>query len=73
MKDICHALDIPCIEKNIDQYDVYTADEAFITGTPFCMLPVTSLNGLSIGNGKVGEIFNKMLNCWSKSVGVQHS
>ena len=32
------------VEKNIEPYDVYTADEAFMTGTPFCMLPVTSLN-----------------------------
>ena len=70
MKDICHALGIPCIEKNIDPYDVYTADEAFITGTPFCMLPVTSLNGLSIGDGQVGPIFTKLLDCWSEKVGV---
>ena len=41
-------------EKNIEPYDVYNADEAFMTGTSFCMLPVTSLNGLKIGNGKVG-------------------
>ena len=27
-------------EKNIDQYDVYTSDEAFMSGTPFCILPV---------------------------------
>ena len=26
-----------------------------MTGTPFCMLPVTSLNGLNIGEGKVGK------------------
>ena len=33
---------MPVVERNIDAYDVYTADEAFMTGTPFCMLPVTS-------------------------------
>ena len=70
MKDVCSALDITCIEKNIEQYDVYTADEAFITGTPFCMLPVTSLNGLPIGDGKVGPTFTKLLDCWSEKVGV---
>ena len=41
------------IEKNIEAFDVYTADEAFMTGTPFCMLPVTSLNSVKIGDGKV--------------------
>jgi branched-chain amino acid aminotransferase len=53
------------IEKNIEPYDVYTADEAFMTGTPFCMLPVTSLNDVNIGEGKVGEHFNKLLKQWS--------
>ena len=71
MHEICNELKLPCIEKNIDQYDVYTADEAFITGTPFCMLPVTSLNGLPIGDGRVGPIFNQMLDFWSAKVGVQ--
>ena len=63
-------LDIKVIEKNIEPYDVYTADEAFMTGTPFCMLPVTSLNGINIGDGKVGEIFKKILNKWSLNVNV---
>ena len=70
MVDLCSELGIPCVEKNIEPYDVYTADEAFITGTPFCMLPVTSLNGLEIGNGKVGSIFSKLIGLWSDNMGV---
>jgi len=70
MNELCNALDIPCIEKNIDPYDVYTADEAFITGTPFCMLPVTSLNGLAVGDGRVGNVFSKLINLWSENTGV---
>ena len=41
-----------------------------MTGTPFCMLPVTSLNNIKIGSGKRGKIFNKLLSTWSKNVGV---
>ena len=70
MSELCASLGIRCIEKNIDQYDVYTADEAFITGTPFCMLPVTSLNGVPIGLGQVGPIFSQLIDCWSEFVGV---
>ena len=70
MAELCLALGIPVIEKNIDPYDVYTADEAFITGTPFCMLPVTSLNGLKIGDGKVGGIFSEIMSRWSANTGV---
>lgn len=70
IEELCPMLGIPVLEKNIEPYDVYTADEAFMTGTPFCMLPVTSLNGNPIGNGKVGEIFQKIITCWSNEVGL---
>lgn len=67
---LCPQLNLEVIEKNIDQYDVYTADEAFMTGTPFCMLPVTKLNGLAIGDGNVGEIFSMILAHWGKNLDV---
>jgi branched-chain amino acid aminotransferase len=70
IEELCPKLGILAIEKNIDPYDVYTADEAFMTGTPFCMLPVTSLNGCDIGDGKVGKFFSNLLAAWSKEVGV---
>jgi len=68
--EVSSQLNIKVVEKNIEPYDVYTADEAFLTGTPFCMLPVTSLNGVSIGTGQVGPIFKKVLSQWSENVGV---
>jgi branched-chain amino acid aminotransferase len=70
MNELCTQLGMPIVEKNIEAYDVYTADEAFMTGTPFCMLPVTSLNGLAIGNGLVGEGFNRLIGRWSSNTGI---
>jgi branched-chain amino acid aminotransferase len=70
MKELAPSLDIPVVERNVETYDIHTADEAFMTGTPFCMLPVTSLNGVAIGDGKVGPVFRRVLNAWGKSVGV---
>ena len=67
---LCPQLGIPVVEKNIEAYDVYTADEAFMTGTPFCMLPVTSLNSISIGSGLVEIIFNQLISQWSSNVGI---
>ena len=32
MNELCVDLGIEVIEKNIEPYDVYTADEAFMTG-----------------------------------------
>jgi branched-chain amino acid aminotransferase len=68
--ELAQILNIPCIEKNIEPYDVYGADEAFMTGTPFCLLPTISLNGLAIGNGLMGDISKKLLNQWSSEVGL---
>lgn len=70
MDELCHQLNLEVEERNIEPYDVYTADEAFMTGTPFCMLPVTSLNGISIGQGSVGPVFDSLLKKWSENTQV---
>lgn len=68
--ELCKAMQIECIEKNLDVYDVVNSDEAFMSGTPFCMLPVTSINGQQIGNGKMGDITTSILDAWGSNVGV---
>lgn len=68
--ELCKEMQIECIEKNLDVYDVVNADEAFMSGTPFCMLPVTSINGQQIGIGKMGEITQRLLILWGEKVGV---
>ncbi|TGM31723.1 aminotransferase class IV [Leptospira biflexa] len=70
MNELGPQLGMNVLEKNIEAYDVYTADEAFMTGTPFCMLPVTQLNGSPIGQGLVGPKFKKILKQWSANVGL---
>ncbi len=68
--ELAKQLSIRCFEKNIEVYDVHTADEAFMTGTPFCLLPVTSLNRVKIREGKIGKITKSLLDRWSANVGV---
>ncbi len=58
------------IEENIEPYDIHEADEAFITATPFCVLPVTSFNETKIGNGLIGEIYSYLLSQWGIEVRV---
>ena len=67
---LAEQLNISCHGCNIEPYDVYEADEAFLTGTPFCILPTTQLNGLDIGNGKMGDITKMLLDKWSENVKV---
>lgn len=68
--ELAQKLGLSCIEKNIEPYDVITADEAFMTGTPFCILPVSSLDNKPIGNEPMGEITRQLLETWGSEVGV---
>ena len=68
--ELAEQLKIPWHECNIEPFDLYEADEAFLTATPFCVLPTTHLNGLPIGDGKMGKLTQKLLNRWSENVGV---
>lgn len=68
--ELAEQLGIACIEKNIEPYDVIMADEAFMTGTPFCILPVTKLNGSVIGEGRFGKATRQLLDAWSKNVAL---
>ena len=68
--EIAAQLGIPCRECNIEPYAVYAADEAFMTGTPFCILPTVSLQGIAIGDGKMGQITSSLLSQWSENVGL---
>jgi branched-chain amino acid aminotransferase len=68
--ELADKLGLPWSEKNLETYDVVTADEAFMTGTPFCLLPVTSINSLTIGQGKMGPLTLRLLETWSAQVGV---
>lgn len=58
------------IEKNLDLYDVYHADEAFLTSTPYCIVPATSINSVPIGEGKPGSLTKRLIKAWGEKVGV---
>jgi branched-chain amino acid aminotransferase len=70
MYNLAPKLGLKCIEKNLEVYDLYTADEAFLTSTPFCLTPAVTLNGVTIGDGKPGKITRRLLDAWGEMVGV---
>mgnify|MGYP006235383557 FL=1 len=51
--EIARSLDIEVIEAVIQPYDLATADEMFMTSTPYSIMPATKFNGLPIADGKV--------------------
>lgn len=45
-------------------------EELWLTGTPFCMLPVVSLDGQPVGDGKPGPVFMETMKKWNELVGL---
>lgn len=68
--ELARQLGISTQEVDFQLYDIYTADEAFFTSTPYCMMPATRINGLPVGDGKVGTITQRLLAEWSEVVGM---
>ena len=58
--DLCRANGIPVYERNFSLVDTYGADEAFLTGTFGAQTPVASLDGRSIGSGKLGPVTTRL-------------
>jgi len=69
--ELASELGLETTEADIDLYDAYTADEAFVTSTSFCICPVISVNGSVIGEGSIpGPITRRLLNAYSGLVGI---
>ena len=68
--ELAHELQLPLAEKDIDLFDAYTADEAFVTSTSFCICPVASINGSRIGDGVPGPVTDRLQRAYSGLVGI---
>ena len=68
--NLASELQIGCDEGTYNAYDVYTAEEAFLTTNSFGILPIVSLNGLPVGKGKVGPVTLRLMEAWTTLVGI---
>ena len=68
--ELIEAEGLPLSETDLQPYDLYTADEAFVTTTSYCILPVASLNGRTVGAGKPGPVTRRMTAAWNARVGL---
>jgi len=59
--EIAPAAGLAVREEPINRYDVYTADEAFLTGTAAEIVPIRSLDGRQIGAGPIGPVTRALM------------
>ena len=65
---IADELGIPWREANLTRYDVWVADELFLTGTAAEIIPIVEVDARPIGKGQPGPITAKFLECFRKLV-----
>lgn len=68
--ELAAELGIPFVERDFQLFNVINADEAFTSTTPYCVMPVTRINGVPIGSGKPGPVVARLLSAWSNRVGL---
>jgi len=61
IKEIAQKLGYQVIEKGITVTELYSADEAFLTGTAAEVMPIREVNKRQIGEGKMGPITRQIL------------
>jgi branched-chain amino acid aminotransferase len=69
--EIANSLKIPTVETNLTRYDVWNADECFLTGTAAEVIPVIEVDARTIGTGKPGPITGKILAEFRKKASIE--
>jgi len=58
--ELAGAAGLEVSEPNLTRYDLFCADECFLTGTGAELIPVVKIDGRFIGNGKPGKITRQL-------------
>ena len=66
--DLAREAGIPLVEKDVDLYDAYNADEAFLTSTSLCICPVATVNGARIGTALPGPLTRQLTEAYCRFV-----
>jgi branched-chain amino acid aminotransferase len=66
--EIARNANLQTIETVLTRFDLYTADECFLTGTAAEVIPVINIDGRTIGNGVPGTITGKLIELFRKNI-----
>jgi branched-chain amino acid aminotransferase len=58
--ELAREMELEVGEPNLTRYDVFCADECFLTGTAAELIPVVKVDGRVIGSGKPGPLTNEL-------------
>lgn len=62
--DLARETGLTVLEPNLTRYDVFNADECFLTGTGAEVVPVVKVDGRVIGSGKPGPVTRDLVRAY---------
>ena len=62
---------IPALEQTLTRFDLYVADECFLTGTAAEIIPVVLIDSRQIGDGTPGKITRRLLRMFRDETGSE--
>jgi branched-chain amino acid aminotransferase len=66
--DLAGEARIPAAEQRLTRYDVYTADECFLSGTGAEVMPIAEVDGRRIGTATPGSVTKRLLDAFHRLV-----
>ena len=66
--ELARGLGVTVVEKDLDLYDAYNAEEAFLTSTSLCICPVQSVNDVRVGSSIPGPITRQLSDAYCRIV-----
>ena len=66
--DIAEELGVPLREQALTRYDLWTADECFLTGTAAEVIPCVEVDHRAVGTGKPGEVTKRFIASFREKV-----
>jgi D-alanine transaminase len=71
VRELCHTNNIAYHETDVPRDKVMQADEAFLTSATADIMPVTQIDDVVLGNGKIGALTQKLLTLYQAHVHEQ--
>jgi branched-chain amino acid aminotransferase len=68
--ELAESMGIPVDEGRYNTSDVYAAEGAYISGTRYCLLPVSTINGVAVPGPVPSEVTSRLIAAWSEMVGL---
>ena len=70
--ELAEKMGLEVVEGNFTPFDMYNAEEAFLSGTSGSITPVNAMNGKSIGSDLPGPVTLRLINAWNELLGYDY-